>query len=255
MSHYSDVVASGAEGQANLNLWMQDISPWCPGVHRTVMKRQLILAVREFFEQSWAWRQEQGPITLVTDQVTYMLSPFNSTTDVVGVIAVWVNRVPLAPLACAPPPYGHSPEPVPEPVPDQDGDRHHSDRPGGYWCPRPDIIAVYPTPKITTTPQHLTVLCALRPKMSVTQVPKIAVTDFYEAIMNGALYRLLNQPAKPYSNPTLAAYFENKFRKDIGVYAGKAKKGFNNAASWSFPYFGSARHTGMGGIGGGGRHW
>ena len=56
MSNYADVVASGAEGQANLNIWMQDITPWFPGCHRTVMKRQLILAVREFFEQSWAWR-------------------------------------------------------------------------------------------------------------------------------------------------------------------------------------------------------
>ncbi len=233
MSNYADVVASGAEGQANLNLWMQDITPWCPGVHRTVMKRQLILAAREFFEQSWAWRQEQGPISLITNQQTYMLSPFNSTTDVVGVVGAWVNGNPLDPLANQPPPS-------------QNG-QPFSDTPGGYWCPRPDIIAVYPIPNITSVPQNLTVLCALRPKMSVTQVPKIAVTDFYEAIMNGALYRLLNQPAKPYSNPTLAAYFENKFRKDIGVYAGKAKKGFNNGPSWRFPYFGSARRIGNNG--------
>ena len=232
MTSYADVVASGAEGQANLNLWLQDISPWCPGVHRSVIKRQLILACREFFEQSWAWRAEQGPITLVTNQPTYMLSPFNSTTDVVGVVAAWVNGIPLNPLSCAPPPS-------------QNG-QPFSDTPGGFWCPRPDIVAVYPIPNITSTPQNLTVLCALRPKMSVTQVPKIAVTDFYEAIMNGALYRLLNQPAKPYSNPTLATYFENKFRKDIGVYAGKAKKGFNNGASWRFPYFGGGRHSGIG---------
>jgi len=229
MSNYADVVASGAEGQANLNLWMQDITPWCPGVHRTVMKRQLILAAREFFEQSWAWRQEQGPISLITNQQTYMLSPFNSTTDVVGVVGAWVNGNPLNPLANQPPPS-------------QNG-QPFSDTPGGFWCPRPDIVAVYPIPNITSVPQNLTVLCALRPKLSVTQVPKIAVTDFYEAILNGVLYRLLNQPAKPYSNPALAAYFETRFRKDIGVYAGKAKKGFAGGASWHFPYFGNGRNS------------
>ena len=98
MSQYADVVASGAEGQANLNIWLQDVTPWCPGVHRSVFKRQLILAVREFFEQSWAWRAEIGPITLVTNQQTYMLSPFNSTTDVVGVIWAAVNGTPIQPL-------------------------------------------------------------------------------------------------------------------------------------------------------------
>jgi hypothetical protein len=229
MTNYADVTASGAEGQANLNIWLQDVTPWCPGVHRSVFKRQLILAVREFFEQSWAWRAEIGPITLVTNQQTYMLSPFNSTTDVVGVIWAAVNGSPIQPLTAAPPPS-------------QNG-QPFADTPGGYWLPRPDIIAVYPIPNITSVPQNLTVNCALRPKMSVTQVPKICVTDFYEAILNGVLYRLLNQPAKPYSNPQLAAYFETRFRKDIGVYAGKAKKGFAGGASWQFPYFGNGRHS------------
>ena len=128
-----------------------------------------------------------------------------------------------------------------QPPPSQNG-QPFSDTPGGYWLPRPDIIAVYPIPNITSVPQNLTALCALRPKMSVTQVPKICVTDFYEAILNGVLYRLLNQPAKPYSNPALATYFETRFRKDIGVYAGKAKKGFAGGASWQFPYFGNGRN-------------
>ncbi len=229
MTTYADVVASGGEGQANINIWLQDISPWVPGAHRSVMKRQLILAMREFFEKSWAWRAEVGPISLQTNQQTYMLSPFNSTTDVVGVIWVAVNGAPLNPLQAAP-------------APSQNG-QPFSDTPGGYWMVRPDILAVYPIPNITSVPQNLTALLALRPKMTVTQVPQIAVTNFYEAIMYGALYRLLGQPAKPYSNPTLAAQFEVKFRREIGVYAGKAKKGFNNAASWRVPYFGNGRHS------------
>jgi hypothetical protein len=239
MSTNSQVVASGAEGQANINLWLQDISPWCPGVHRSVMKRQLLLAIREFFEQSWGWRQTLGPITLIANQPTYMLSPFNSTTDVVGVIGVTVNGLSIQPLQSEP---AYPPAPV--------GTVQGAvDLPFGYYMLRPDVIALAPPPNPTdpTNPPLMQVYVALRPKMSVGQVPKIAVTDFYDPIMNGALYRLLSQPAKPYSNPQLAAYFENKFRRQIAQAAGKAKKGFANAPSWRFPYFGSAKNFGKGG--------
>ncbi len=231
MSGYSDVVASGAEGQANLNLWLKDVSVYVPGIHRSVLKRQLILACREFFEQSWAWRQTLGPLNIVANQPTYMLSPFNSTTDVVGVLGVTINGIPIYALP-EEPSYPPSTTPL-----------QTVNLPAGYYMLRPDVLALAPVPN-PTTPQTMKVLCALKPKSSVSQVPKIAVTNFYDAILAGVLYRLLNQPAKPYSNPALSMYFESRFRTLIGTYAGKAKTGFNNSATWRFPYFGSPRHWG-----------
>lgn len=225
-AEYASVMASGAEGQANLNLWLQDVSVYVPGIHRSVLKRQLILACREFFEQSRAWRAAIGPLTINVNQVTYMLSPFNSTADVVGVIGVWINGIPVNPIAQRPANDGTATPPVPT-----------NSQPFGYYMVRPDILALYPTPSKLLT-GALQIQCSLKPKTTVNQVPRIAVTDFYDAILAGVLYRVLNQPGKPYSNPMLSGYFESRFRTLIGTYAALAKKGFNNGASWAFPRFG-----------------
>lgn len=231
MSTNAQVVASGAEGQANINLWLKDVSVYVPGIHRSVLKRQLILACREFFEQSWAWRETLAPIPIIANQPTYALSPFNSTTDVVGVLGVSINGIPIPPAPNLPihPPTGNPIGTV--------------NLPNTYYMVRPDVMALDPVPN-PTTPQNMQVWCALKPKPSVNQVPKIAVTNFYDAILAGVLYRLLNQPAKPYSNPALSAYFESRFRTLIGTYAGKAKTGNNGAATWRFAYFGNPSRIG-----------
>ena len=233
MTTNSQVVASGGEGQANLNIWLKDISVYAPGIHRSVLKRQLILACREFFEQSWAWRATLGPIPIVPLQPTYMLSPFNSTTDVVGVLGVWINGIPIGPLTAQP---NYPPQQPPNGT---------VNLPFGYYMLRPDVIALAPPPNPTTA-STMEVLCALKPKPTVKQVPHVATTNFYDAILAGALYRILNQPAKPYSNAPLSMYFESRFRTLIGTYAAQAKKGNNNGASWRFPYFGNPRRIGQG---------
>ena len=229
-SQYVTVETSGAEGYSNLKTWLRDVAPVCPGVVRSVLKRQLILACREFFEQSFAWTGTMGPINIVEGQNTYALSPFNSYTDVVGVMRIEVNGVPIAPLYRRPNPIPNSlisPTPVTSPVP------------SGWYQLRPDIIALYPTPQTPLpNPTQMMVFVALRPKPSCEQVPLIAQTHFYEAILSGVLYRLLNQPAKPYSNLELSMYYEKRFRSYIGEYAGRAKTGFNGSAQWNFPRFG-----------------
>src|SRR5690606_8861257 len=79
---------------------------------------------------------------------------------------------------------------------------------------------------------------ALTPKQSVTHLPRVAATHFYDAIFDGAAGRLLGQPAKPYTNPALATYHMQRFNAAIGKFAGAAKGGFAGAPSWNFPRFG-----------------
>ena len=219
---------AGAEGYSNLKVWLRDIAPVAPGAVRSVVKRQLRLACREFFGESFAWRGALGPINVVGGTATYALSPFNSYTDVIGVLAVEQNGVPLNPLFRKPSPF-----------PGVLANNFNTDFPKGYYMLRPDILSLYPPPtNPLPNPLTLQVYVALKPKPSCEQVPLIAQTDFYEPILCGVLYRLLNQPAKPYSNPALAGYYEKRFRSYIGQFAGRAKTGFNGAASWSFPGFG-----------------
>lgn len=233
-NQYVTVQTSGAEGYSNLKIWLRDISAVVPGIQRTFAKRQLLLACREFFGESFAWRAAMGPINVVGGKAVYALSPFNSYTDVIGVLAVEQNGVPLSPLYRQPSPF-----------PGVLSNNFNTDFPSGYYMLRPDILALYPPPKDPLpSPLTLQVYVALKPKVgsgskiSCEQVPEIAVTDFYEPILCGVLYRLLGQPAKPYSNPALAGYYEKRFRAYIGQFAGRAKTGFNGSASWSFPRFG-----------------
>lgn len=228
-TQYVTVQSSGAEGFSNLKVWLRDASPILPGVQRSVFKRQLILACREFFEQSFAWRASAGPVSVIPGQSNYALSPFNSYTDVVGVLSLEVNGIPINPLHRRPSQFPDVPNPGPP----------TSDFPRGYYMLRPDILALWPTPSDPLpVPTTFQVQVALKPKPSCEQVPLIAQTHFYEAILTGVLYRLLNQPAKPYTNLELSMYHEKRFRSYIAEYAGRAKTGFNGAASWSFPRFG-----------------
>lgn len=223
------VQSSGAEGYSNLKTWLRDASPMLPGVHRSVFKRQLILACREFFEQSFAWQADMGPIPVLAGQNTYQLSPFTAYADIVGVLSVQANGVPLSPLYKRPAPLPNINSPGPP----------TSSLPAGYFMLRPDIIGLYPTPQTPlTTAVTLQLRVALKPKPTVEQVPMIAQTHFYDAILTGVLYRLMSQPAKPYTNLELAVYNEKRFRSYIGEYAARAKTGFNGAPNWVFPGFG-----------------
>ncbi len=229
-TQYVTVQASGAEGYSNLKIWLRDVAPNCPGVQRSVLKRQLILACREFFAESFAWQADMGPIPVVAGQSNYQLSPFNSYTDVVGVLTVAANGIPLNPIWKRPMPLANvSNTPT----------TGAADLPAGYFMLRPDIISLYPVPSNPLPqPVSLQIRCALKPKTTVEQVPLIAQTHFYEAILAGLLYRLLNQPAKPYTNLALAGYYEKRFRSYIGEYAAKAKTGWNGSGSWVYPGFG-----------------
>lgn len=227
---YVTVQSSGAEGYTNLKAWLKDMSPWLPGATRSVMKRQLILACREFFAESFALQGDMGPTLIIAGQQDYQLSPFNSYTDVVGVLSVAMNGKLLVPLWRKPDPYPNSVTGVATPT---------SDTPSGYYMSRPDIVSIYPLPQTPQpAPAYLTFHVALRPKSTVEQVPSVTVTHFYDAILCGGLYRMMNQPAKPYTNLELAAYHEKRFRSYIGEWAAKAKTGFNGSASWKYPGFG-----------------
>lgn len=150
----------------------------------------------------------------------YSLSPWDAYTDIVGILGIEFQGTPLAALARKP------------------GDTTTtSNRARGYWLEQPDTAVLYPIPTETVA-SALTFYVALTPKVTVTHLPRIAQTHFYEALRDGVLSRLFAHPSKPYSNPLLADFHGKRFRNSIALYAGQAKKGFAGAGSWCFPSFG-----------------
>jgi hypothetical protein len=220
----SDVIitveGSGLEADVKIDTWLKDLLARTPNAVRKVVRREFLLACRQFFEESRAWRVVIGPKDCRANKENYILSPYDAYADVVSVISVEFNGSPLAT-------FPRRPSDV-----TQEGAT-----PSGYWLEAPDRVRLWPTPT-QTTEDALTFYVALKPKESVTHLPKIAATHLYDALLDGALSRLYAHPAKAYTNPPLAQYHAQKFRGAIGNFSAQGKSGFSGAQTWSFPRFG-----------------
>lgn len=207
---------------ATVTTWLKDLLARTPGAQRKVVKREFMLAVREFFEHSCAWRAVIGPTDMLSGSAPYVLSPYDAETDVIAVLAVEVEGIGL-------PPAARRPGLVDQPA----------NRPRLYYLTDVDTVNLWPS-VITLVDDALTFHVALTPRITKADVvlPDIAESKFYDALLDGALGRLYNHPAKPYSDPIKAEYHLKRFRAAIGAYAGEGKRGFAGALSWQFPRFG-----------------
>lgn len=214
------VEASGHECDVKLQTWLRDILPRTPGLVRKVAARELVLTAREFFERSAAWRVMIGPKDLRAVKRRYSLSPYDAYTDVVQVLGVEFNTCPLRKMVRQPAEF------------------RSATTPSHYWLESPDTVRLWPQPT-QNDDESLTFYVALTPKPTVSHLPRIAQTHFYDALFDGMLGRVYAHPAKPYTNPTLGQYHLNRFRAAIGHYAAQAKQGFSpGAQTWSYPRFG-----------------
>lgn len=214
------VEGSGHECDVRIETWLKDLLPRTPGVSRKVVRREFILACREFFERSCAWRVVIGPKALKAGKKRYIMSPYDAYADIVRVLSVELKGFPLRPAQRRPGRIEFA-----------------ASSPTTYWLEQPDYVRIWPVPNVDVA-DALTFYVALTPKQTVSHLPRIARTHFYDALLDGALGRLYSHPAKPYSNPSLAQYHLQRFRTAIGSFAGLAKAGFTSTPQWCFPRFG-----------------
>lgn len=70
------------------------------------------------------------------------------------------------------------------------------------------------------------------------QVPDFTFAQFYTGLIAGVLGRLMLQPKKPYSNPSLARVHWARFRNLMGdVRSAVIKGNVYDAQAWAFPQF------------------
>lgn len=213
-----------------LNTILQDTIPQLPGIVRAVAERELRMAMREFFERSYAWRTTLEAIDAPAGDVAVWLQDANDgdvNSDVVAILQVRIdtdpggqgsNRRVLAPLARKPViQYSNQNYPL-----------------GYRMTSNADEFKLYPalTDAITG---GLEIDVALTPKLDATDLPRQVTSKFYDAIIEGFLARVYMHPNKPYSAPALAGAMRSSFRRRIGYYSAQAKMGYNNAQVWSYP--------------------
>lgn len=214
------VESSGHEFDVRLDTWLRDVLTRTPGLVRKAAKREFVLTAREFYEQSTSWRVVVGPKTLKANRKRYMLSPYDAYADIISVLSVECEGVPLRALARRPA-----------------GAEVTADRPTKYYLDDTDYVHLWPTP-VETVEDALTFYVALKPKLTVNTMPRIASRHHYDALLDGFLGRVYSHPSKPYSNPTLAAYHLKRFQSAIGKYKAQANLGYAGGQSWAFPRFG-----------------
>lgn len=214
---------AACECDVTLDTWLKDSLPLLPGIQRTMAARELVLAAREFFERTYAWRAVVENINAKAGDKQYWQSPYDQFSNVVGILGVAWKGNALDPLPQRPADRGRA-----EPS--------TSDSPSHFWIDpaHPDTFYLYPTLE-NDHADALDVYVALTPKQSVEHLPRIAAIKFYDAILDGFLARVLKHPNKPYSSPATAMLHRRSFLNWCARYNGQAKQGFSNAQAWTFP--------------------
>lgn len=198
----------------SISVWLKDILPRTPGVVRAVAKRELLLAAREFYRVSTAWREVLDNYEFISDVYGYTVTTSNTDAEVFRIMAVEVDGLPLT---------GRTERPA--------GTRR-TGGPTDWYATGTDTFDIWPTPEQYV--DDVVVRVALIPTESATTLP---FAEHYEPILDGVLGRLYSHPAKAYTNPELATYHMRRFRDGIAWARGEQTQGGKAGQNWYFPPF------------------
>lgn len=208
-----------------VSTFMQELLPYTPGAVRAVVKRAIRRTAREFYRQTFAWRDVRAGLSLTPGQSAVGASYQDNAVDIVAILSVEIDGRPLQPLSRRPP----------------DGTYNYAEPMAYYMASSTDttsgafILVPGTTAGVAGT---LAYEMALAPNLTADYFPDMTQYLYYEAIVDGALGKLLAQPAKPYSNPTLAQYHLKRFRAAIAQARATGKSGMQaGSPPWQFPAF------------------
>jgi hypothetical protein len=182
--------------------------PGCPIPAANIAIRQSAVA---FCEQSLAYKTSHNPIAVVSGTAEYDFQPQDQTV---------VHAITYAKF----------------------NDDELQSRVGEYGISNPDWRSEEGTPKyifggmtsLTLIPAPdvdgtLTMIVALKPSPDATGIDGNIFNEYREAIVHGALSRLMMSPKKPYSNQTLAQWHGQQFTIMTGQAGMRAARSYTRA--------------------------
>lgn len=205
----------------SLSKWLKPALSYLPGALRPVVRNELAATFKEFYQRSSSLR-EVATASVVSGTSAYIATATDPATIVIKPLQVAYNgRPPLRILT-------RKPDRVDYPL----GSPTH------WYLTGIDVVNLWPQPQENIT-NGLSIYQLLRPNTDADAVPDISLEEHFDTIMDGLLGRMMQQPAKPYSNLPLAQYHLKRFRSQIALYKGLANKGgVPGGAGWSFNSFG-----------------
>lgn len=184
------------------------LMPELPGCSLAVADSALHQAAITFCEQSLAWQSAHPDISIISGTAEYSLTPPEGAV---------VHAISYAALD------GEEIEPVgPLSIPVRDW-RRHAGTPR-YMLSGPTSVTLMPD---SYAGGMLTIIVVLKPSATGMGIDGNLFNENREAIIHGALARLMLSPRKPYTNPQLAAYHHQQFA--IKTAAAGMRAARNNA--------------------------
>ena len=192
-----------------------------PGCPEVVVDTALRSSMIEFCEKSLAVQRDLDPVTVVAGTLDYDLEP-PTDQKVVKLLRVWYKTTELTPTA---------PDDVTKPEVYNrlfSGANTTGAEPRTYVQKDDITFSVYPLP-LETAANALTIRAALKPSRSATTFEDVLFEDYAEVIANGAKYRLLGMPGKPWMSGPAAAAAMTMFISGMNVARLRAIKGGTRA--------------------------
>jgi hypothetical protein len=215
--------ATTANCGLTLDLWMKPLQARLSGATEGLVRCELNAAVREFYLQSNAWREQIGPYNIYQGQDVVWLNPVDAYSMVTYVRGAWIEdpetgRKVLQPMTI----------------------RNTDNAPGDithYSTPDPYVLRLWRMPE-ESMGAVLWIDATLAPLPDATRLPNIAASHHFEPILEGALSRLLAMPNRPWSDPALGMRYSQTFRRRCVEWRSISGQGYNRSdAGWRYPAF------------------
>ena len=182
--------------------------PGCPVAALDIAIRQ---AAIEFCEKSLAYKTSHNPISVISGTAEYAFQPPDQT--VVHVITY--AKFDDTELQCRVGEYGISNQ-----------DWRSEEGTPKYIFGGMTALTLIPAPNVDGT---LTMIVALKPSPTADGIDDNIFNEYREAIVHGALARLMLSPKKPYSDPGLATYHNLQFTILTGQAGTRSDRSYTRA--------------------------
>lgn len=209
---------------------LPEILPMVIGCPDTLIESTVRASAIDFCERTGAYQLELDPITTVANTYEYDLEAPTGTT---------VHRITWATFE------GNTLEPVSTELLEQRKpkwrDSDHYGDPEFYVQQSGSLVWLAPVPSDTTT-SSVIIRAQLKPTHSSTSCDEQIMNEYRDAVVNGALFRLLRMPGRDWSDLQGAGIYSGLFAEAVEIAERRARQA-DQGVVWKVNYGGIGKAT------------
>ncbi len=173
-----------------------------PGVPVPVLANALNNAAINLCKTAQCWREWQDTV-LVADTATYTPSTTGIGVSLVAVLHALVDNVEIIPVT------------VDQLMFESPTLMNSAGTPSVFWIDENGDVRVAATPTTDDAGKVLRLQVVFRPSIGAASCDSRLINEYGETLCNGAKYELMRIPNKAWSNPKMAEFYRDEFRRGI----------------------------------------